>query len=98
MDRQTAGAGTPTLWFNPPDDRQSGRRPLTRERVASEALAVIAADGAQSLTMRALATRLGVVPGALYPHVNAKQQLHYPIPPPVLSEADYRTDPTAPRP
>jgi AcrR family transcriptional regulator len=96
--RQPAGTGAenPTLWFNPPDDRQSGRRPLTRERVASEALAVIAADGAQSLSMRALATRLGVVPGALYRHVNGKEQLYDLILDAVLGEVDCRTDPAAP--
>ena len=96
--RQPAGTGTgnPTLWFNPPDDRQSGRRPLTRERVASEALAVIAADGAQSLSMRALATRLGVVPGALYRHVNGTEQLYDLILDAVLGEVDCRTDPAAP--
>ena len=73
---QPAGRGTPTLWFNPPDDRQGARRPLTRERVAAEALAVIAAEGAQSLSMRALASRLGVVPGALYRHVHGKEELY----------------------
>jgi AcrR family transcriptional regulator len=96
--RQPAGTGTgnPTLWFNPPDDRQSGRRPLTRERVASEALAVIAADGAQSLSMRALATRLGVVPGALYRHVHGKEELYDLILDAVLGEVDCRTDPATP--
>jgi AcrR family transcriptional regulator len=96
--RQPVGtsAGNPTLWFNPPDDRQSARRPLTRERVAAEALAVIAADGAQSLSMRALATRLGVVPGALYRHVNGKEQLYDLILDAVLGEVDCRTDPDAP--
>jgi hypothetical protein len=39
---------------------------LTRERVVAEALTVISTDGAPALSMRALAARLGVVPGALY--------------------------------
>jgi TetR/AcrR family tetracycline transcriptional repressor len=93
-----AGTGTdaPTLWFKPPEDRQSARRPLTRERVAAEALAVIAADGAQSLSMRALATRLGVVPGALYRHVNGKEQLYDLILDAVLREVDCRTDTATP--
>jgi AcrR family transcriptional regulator len=43
--------------------------------VVAEALAVIAQDGVQALTMRSLAARLGVVPGALYHHVRNKQQL-----------------------
>jgi AcrR family transcriptional regulator len=36
---------------------------LTRERVVAEALTVISTDGAPALSMRALAARLGVVPG-----------------------------------
>jgi hypothetical protein len=57
-----AGAGQQPLWFNPPDGQESRRRTLTREQVVAEALAVIAADGAGALSMRALAARLGVAP------------------------------------
>jgi TetR/AcrR family transcriptional regulator, tetracycline repressor protein len=84
------------LWFNPPDDGPGGRRALTRDRVVAEALAVIAADGAQSLSMRALAARLGVVPGALYRHVRGKEQLYDLILDAVLGEVDCRADPAAP--
>lgn len=94
--QQPTDADALTLWFNPPDDRESGRRPLTRERVVTEALAVIAADGAQSLSMRALAARLGVVPGALYRHVRGKEQLYDLILDAVLGEVDCRTDPAQP--
>jgi AcrR family transcriptional regulator len=70
------------------------RRPqLTRERVVEEALAVIAHDGAQALTMRGLAARLGVVPGALYHHVRNKQQLHDLLLDGVLAEVDLDLDP-----
>ena len=64
-----------SLWFSPPMNDQDRRPQLTRERVVAEALAVIAQDGAQALTMRSLAARLGVVPGALYHHVLNKEQL-----------------------
>src|SRR5512146_1275994 len=84
------------LWFNPPGGGESGRRALTRERVVAEALAVIAADGAQSLSMRTLAARLGVVPGALYRHVRGKEQLYDLILDAVLGEVDCRADPGAP--
>jgi AcrR family transcriptional regulator len=57
---------------------------------------MIAADGAQSLSMRALAARLGVVPGALYRHVGSKEQLHDLVLDAVLGEADCQTDPAAP--
>ena len=62
-------------WFSPPGGEENRRRPLTRERIVAEALAVISADGAAALSMRALAARLGVVPGALYRHVRSREQL-----------------------
>ena len=94
--QRPADADTPALWFNPPDDGESGRRALTRERVVAEALTIIAAEGAQALSMRALAARLGVVPGALYRHVRGKEQLYDLILDAVLGEVDCQTDPAAP--
>ncbi|HEU5418293.1 MAG TPA: TetR/AcrR family transcriptional regulator [Streptosporangiaceae bacterium] len=94
--QRPAGADADALWFNPPGDWESGRRALTRERVVAEALAIVAADGAQSLSMRALAARLGVVPGALYRHVRGKEQLYDLILDAVLGEVDCRADPAAP--
>jgi AcrR family transcriptional regulator len=77
------------------DDRD--RRPqLTRERVVAEALAVIAEDGVQALTMRALAARLGVVPGALYHHVRNKDQLQDLLLDGVLAELDCHLDRSLP--
>src|SRR5580658_4185498 len=89
-------ADTRSVWFNPPDDEESSRRALTRERVVAEALAVVNTDGAQALSMRALARRLGVVPGALYRHVRNKEQLYDLILDAVLAEVDCRTDPALP--
>src|SRR5271166_1937319 len=94
--QQTRDPDTRSLWFNPPDDGESSRRALTRERVVAEALAVISTDGAQALSMRALARRLGVVPGALYRHVRSKEQLYDLILDAVLAEVDCRTDPALP--
>ena len=97
MARQQSGdAGTRSLWFNPPDEAEISRRSLTRERVVAEALTVISADGAQALSMRALASRLGVVPGALYRHVRSKEQLYDLILDAVLAEVDCQTDPALP--
>jgi AcrR family transcriptional regulator len=81
-----------SLWFDPPTDDQDRRHQLTRERVVAEALAVIAEDGVQALTMRRLAARLGVVPGALYRHVRNKQQLHDLVLDNVLAEVDVHLD------
>jgi AcrR family transcriptional regulator len=82
-----------SLWFDPPTNGQDRRPQLTRERVIEEALAVIAHDGANALTMRRLAVRLGVVPGALYNHVRNKQQLHDLLLDGVLAEVDVHLDP-----
>jgi AcrR family transcriptional regulator len=89
-------AGADSLWFPPPPGEENGRRTLTRERVVAEALAVITAEGVEALSMRALATRLGVVPGALYRHVRNKKQLHDLIVDGVLAEVDCEVDPALP--
>jgi AcrR family transcriptional regulator len=86
-------AGDNPLWFSPPDGPDSRRRALTRERVVAEALTVISADGAAALSMRGLAARLGVVPGAVYRHVRSKEQLLDLVVDGVLAEVDTRTDP-----
>jgi AcrR family transcriptional regulator len=83
-----------SLWFNAPVNDQDRRPQLTPQRVVAEALAVIAQDGAQALTMRSLAARLGVVPGALYHHVGNKQQLQDLVLDGVLAEVDFHTDPS----
>jgi AcrR family transcriptional regulator len=87
-----AGAVSRPLWFSPPDGDGSRRRWLTRERVVAEALAVIGTDGVDALSMRALATRLGVVPGALYRHVRSKEQLHDLLLDGALAEVDCQVD------
>jgi AcrR family transcriptional regulator len=99
--RATAPSGQPatdggsrSLWFDPPVGDQDRRPRLTRERVVAEALAVIAQDGVQALTMRRLAARLQVVPGALYHHVGNKQQLQDLVLDNVLAEVDLHLDPT----
>jgi TetR/AcrR family tetracycline transcriptional repressor len=84
---------SPSLWFGASTDDQDRRYRLTRERVVEEALVVIAHDGAQALTMRRLAARLGVVPGALYHHVRNKQQLQDLVLDGVLAEVDLDLDP-----
>jgi AcrR family transcriptional regulator len=77
-----------TLWFNAPMAAGDRRPPLTRERVVAEALTVIGQEGVGALTMRTLAARLGVVPGALYRHVRNKEQLHDLVLDGVLAEVD----------
>jgi TetR/AcrR family tetracycline transcriptional repressor len=91
-----ADPGQHSLWFSPPDDKESRRRALTRERVVAEALTVISADGAAALSMRALAARLGVAPGALYRHVRSKEQLCDLAVDGVLAEIDCQPGPALP--
>ena len=81
-----------SLWFDPPIDDQDRRPRLTRERVVTEALAVIAEDGVPALTMRSLAARLGVVPGAVYRHVRNKEQLQDLLLDGVLAEVEFDLD------
>ena len=92
----TGDTGTRALWFTPPDGENNRRRTLTRDSVVAEALAIISADGAAALSMRALATRLGVVPAALYHHVRSKDQLHDLILDAVLAEVNCQADPDLP--
>jgi hypothetical protein len=86
--QQPAQTDGRALWFNQTDDGSTTRRVLTRERVVAEALTVISTEGAQALSMRALAARLGVVPGAL--------QLYDLILDAVLAEVDCQADPAQP--
>jgi AcrR family transcriptional regulator len=85
-----------SLWFDAPIDDPDRRPQLTPQRIVAEALTVIAQDGAQALTMRSLAARLGVVPGALYHHVRNKEQLQDLVLDGVLAEVDGHLDPAQP--
>ena len=86
--RSPGAAAARSLWFDPPDTDEQLRPTLTRQRVVAEALTLIAHDGVDALTMRTLATRLGVVPGALYRHVRSKEQLCDLVVDGVLAEVD----------
>jgi len=83
-----------SLWFNDPDADDQGRsRTLTRQQVVREALMLIAQDGLPALTMRNLAARLGVVPGALYRHIRGKERLQDLILDSVVAEVDRTVEP-----
>ena len=87
-----ASAGQRPLWFITPDDAEARRHALTRERVVAEALTVISADGVDAPSVRALASRLGVVPAALYRHVRSEEQLRDLVVDGVLAEVDCQVD------
>lgn len=96
MAGQQEDGNTRALWFRPPDGGERGRQVLTRERVVAEALAFISTHGAQALSMRAIAARLSVVPGALYRHVRSKEQLYDLVLDAVLAEVDCPAEPGVP--
>lgn len=58
-----------------PSDLASPRRPLRRDLIIGEAIALIDEDGLQALTMRSLGSRLGVEAMALYRYVNGREAL-----------------------
>jgi hypothetical protein len=51
------------------------RTPLTRQRALDAAVELADRDGIDAVSMRNLASRLGVVPMALYKHVANKEDL-----------------------
>ncbi|MCP8710960.1 TetR/AcrR family transcriptional regulator C-terminal domain-containing protein [Streptomyces sp. AC04842] len=57
------------------DPARRSRTPLSRLRVLSAAVALADEGGADALSMRKIAQRLGVVPMALYKHVANKDEL-----------------------
>lgn len=54
---------------------QSERPPLSRDAIVSEARAMVQSGGLEALSLRRLATRLGVTAPALYAHVSSKRDL-----------------------
>ncbi len=54
---------------------QRQRRPLTRTRIITAARKTVARDGANALSLRPLARRLGVTAPALYDHFASKDEL-----------------------
>ncbi|MFF5294498.1 TetR/AcrR family transcriptional regulator C-terminal domain-containing protein [Paractinoplanes globisporus] len=58
-----------------PERRKPGRPPIPRERIVDTALAIVDEHGADALTLRALADRLGASTATLYRHVSGRAEL-----------------------
>ena len=58
-----------------PDVETARREPLSRERILAAALALADGEGAEAISMRRVATELGVVPMALYKHLANKEEM-----------------------
>jgi AcrR family transcriptional regulator len=89
----------------PPRQQQQGgpaavddseRTRLTRAAVVDRALALADASGLEGLTIRKLATELGVTPMALYWHFRGKDELLNGLADRIWSEIDIEVDPGAP--
>jgi TetR/AcrR family transcriptional regulator, tetracycline repressor protein len=78
-------------------DRADGERTrLTRAAVVDRALRLADADGLDALTIRKLATDLGVTPMALYWHFRSKDELLEGLAERLWSEIDVNVDAAAP--
>src|SRR4051812_40906946 len=53
-----------------------GKRRLSVDSIVGAGLEILAADGADAVTMRAVASRLGTGAASLYAHVRDKSELH----------------------
>jgi AcrR family transcriptional regulator len=74
---------------------EAERTRLTRAAVVGRALALADASGLDGLTIRKLATELGVTPMALYWHFRGKDELLEGLAEQVWSEIDISVDPAA---
>jgi AcrR family transcriptional regulator len=68
---------------------------LTTERVVQAGLALVADQGLTALGVRALSSRLGVTPMALYRHIGSAEQLEHDVLGAILDEVPL-VDPNAP--
>ncbi|GII52652.1 TetR family transcriptional regulator [Planotetraspora thailandica] len=64
-----------TLWERLERPAPAPRATLTPQRIAEAAVAIADAEGLDAVTMRRLATELGVAPMAAYRYVNGKDEL-----------------------
>src|SRR5499425_3686005 len=74
----------------------AGKTRLSKAAVVDRALALSDAEGLDTLTIRRLATELGVTPMALYWHFRNKEELLAGLADQVWSELDTDVDPAQP--
>lgn len=72
--------GSPEWWLSRPAEpdpasRGPGRPPVGLRRIIDAAIEILDDEGADALSMRALATRLGSSTATLYRHVNSKDEI-----------------------
>ncbi|MGI5428244.1 TetR/AcrR family transcriptional regulator [Streptomyces sp. CA-179760] len=74
-EAEESGAQPPSLWERMERPAPAPRTSLTLERIAAAAVEIADEEGGAAVTMRRLATKLGVAPMAAYRHVNGKDDL-----------------------
>lgn len=80
----------------PAQAREADKTRLTKQAVVDRALALGDAEGLEALTIRRIATELGVTPMALYWHFRNKEELLAGLADQIWSELDTDVDPSAP--
>jgi AcrR family transcriptional regulator len=73
---------------SPTPRRRGPKRSLTLDRVVDAALEVVDEGGPSALSIRSVATRLGVLPNALYTYVESRAALERELVERVLAESD----------
>ncbi|WP_447039492.1 TetR/AcrR family transcriptional regulator [Streptomyces sp. DSM 118878] len=73
--QKNSGAEPPVLWERVQRPAATPRASLTPQKIAAVAVRVADAEGGAAVTMRRLATELGVAPMAAYRHVSGKDDL-----------------------
>jgi TetR/AcrR family tetracycline transcriptional repressor len=75
---------------SPSSEKTSARRGFTADHVAQTALRVLDERGASGLSVRAVATELGINPNALYTYVRSREDLERLVVESVLAEVPHR--------
>jgi TetR/AcrR family transcriptional regulator, tetracycline repressor protein len=78
------------------EEREPEKTRLTKRAVVERALALGDAEGLEALTIRRIATELGVTPMALYWHFRNKEELFAGLGDQIWSELDTDVDESAP--
>jgi TetR/AcrR family transcriptional regulator, tetracycline repressor protein len=82
--------------MGPAQAREAEKTRLTKQAVVDRALALGDAEGIEALTIRRIATELGVTPMALYWHFRNKEELLAALGDQIWSELDTDVDESAP--
>ena len=75
-DKSVPASEQPRPPWQRSNQRKPARAPLTQDLIVDTALAVLAEEGIEAVTMRRVAQGLDTGPASLYAHVSNKEELH----------------------